>query len=34
VAAYNCYNVGEISHIILAFTGMVREAKMCRALLI
>jgi hypothetical protein len=30
MAAYNCYNVGEFSHIICAVTGMVREAKTSR----
>jgi hypothetical protein len=31
MAAYNFYNVGEFSHIIHAVTGMVREAKICKA---
>jgi len=34
MVAYNRSNVGEFSHIIRAFTGMVREAKTCRAWLI
>ena len=31
MAAYNCYNVDEFSHIIRTVTGMVREAKTCRS---